>query len=80
MLSRILGFFGFWFLRFGVFCFFLFFVFLRLRLWHMEVPRLGVKSELQLLAYTTATGARDPNRICDLHYKLTEMPDPRPTK
>ena len=46
----------------------------------MEVPRLGVKSELQLLAYTTATGARDPNRICDLHYKLTEMPDPRPTK
>ena len=24
-------------------------------LWHMEVPRLGVESELQLLAYTTAT-------------------------
>ena len=23
--------------------------------WHMEVPRLGVKSELQLPAYTTAT-------------------------
>ena len=32
-----------------------FFVFLRLYLWHMEVPRLGVTSELQLLAYTTAT-------------------------
>ena len=24
-------------------------------LWYMEIPRLGVKSELQLLAYTTAT-------------------------
>ena len=24
---------------------------------HMEVPRLGVKSELQLLAYTTTIGA-----------------------
>ena len=23
--------------------------------WHMEVPRLGVESELQLLAYTRAT-------------------------
>ena len=26
---------------------------------HMEVPRLGVKSELQLLAYTTVTAMRD---------------------
>ena len=26
---------------------------------HMKVPRLGVKSELQLLAYTTATAMRD---------------------
>ena len=25
-------------------------------LWHMEVPRLGVKLELQLLAYTIAHG------------------------
>ena len=25
-----------------------------LHLWHMEVPNLGVKSELQLLAYATA--------------------------
>ena len=31
------------------------FFFLGPRLWHMEVPRLGVKSELQLLAYTTST-------------------------
>ena len=34
-------------------------------MWHMEVPRLGVKSELQLLAYTAAM--RDPSHICDLH-------------
>ena len=28
--------------------------------WHMEVPRLGVESELQLLAYTTATAMPVP--------------------
>ena len=33
----------------------------------MEVPRLGVESELQLPVYTTATTMRDPNHICDLH-------------
>ena len=33
---------------------------------HMEVPRLGVKSELQVLAYTTATAMPDLNRIYDL--------------
>ena len=31
-----------------------FFLLLRLHLRHMEVPRLGVELELQLLAYTTA--------------------------
>ena len=35
---------------------------------HMEVPRLGVYSELQLPAYTTATDTPDPSRICDLHH------------
>ena len=34
----------------------------------MEVPRLGVKSELQLLAYTTATAMPDPTCVCDLHH------------
>ena len=34
----------------------------------MEVPRLGVKLELQLPAYTTATP--DPSCICDLHHSL----------
>ena len=33
---------------------FCFLLFLGLHPWHMEVLRLGVKSELQLLAYTTA--------------------------
>ena len=32
---------------------------------HMEVPRLGVESELQLLAYTTATATLDPSCVCD---------------
>ena len=36
----------------------------------MEVPGLGVKSELQVLAYTTATATLDPSRVCDLHYSL----------
>ena len=34
--------------------------FLGLHLRHTEVPRLGVKSELQLPAYTTATATPDP--------------------
>ena len=33
----------------------------------MEVPRLQVESELQLLAYNTATEVQDPSRICDPH-------------
>ena len=31
---------------------------------HMEVPRRGIKSELQVLAYTTATATPDPSCIC----------------
>ena len=34
----------------------------------MEFPRLGVKSELQLSAYTTATAMQDPSHIYDLHH------------
>ena len=36
--------------------------------WHIEVPRLGVKLELQLTAYAMATATRDPSRVCDLHH------------
>ena len=31
-----------------------------LQVWHMEIPRLGVKSELQLPADTTATATVSP--------------------
>ena len=34
----------------------------------MEVPRLGVELELQLLAYAIATAMWDPSRICDPHH------------
>ena len=43
-------------------------VFLGPHLWHMEVPRIGVESELQLPAYTTATATRDPSCIFDLQH------------
>ena len=33
----------------------------------MEDPRLGVKSDLQLPTYTTATATPDPSCVCDLH-------------
>ena len=33
----------------------------------MEVPRLGVESELQLLDYTTATATWDPSHVCNLY-------------
>ena len=35
---------------------------------HMEVPRLGVQSELQMLNYTTATATPDPSCVCDPHH------------
>ena len=43
----------------------------------MAVARLGVKSELQVLAYATATATATPDLspICDLP-QLTAMPDP----
>ena len=43
-------------------------VFLGPHLWHMKVPRLGVKLELWLPAYTTATAMQDLSCICDLHH------------
>ena len=43
-----------------------FFFFKGPHLWHREVPRLGVESELHPLAYATATW--DPSHICDVHH------------
>uniref|UniRef100_A0A8D0R123 Serine/threonine kinase 31 n=1 Tax=Sus scrofa TaxID=9823 RepID=A0A8D0R123_PIG len=34
----------------------------------MEVPRLGVESELQAPAYARATATRDPSHVCNLHH------------
>ena len=39
---------------------------------HAEVPRLGVKSELQLPAYTTATATQEPSCVCNLYYSLQQ--------
>ena len=37
----------------------------------MEVPRLGVESELKLLAYAIAT--QDPSHISDLHHSSLDL-------
>ena len=47
---------------------FFFLVFLGPQPRHMEIPRLGVKSELLPLAYATATATQDPSHVCDLHH------------
>ena len=46
--------------------------------WHMEVPRLGVKLELQLLVYVTATATWNLTHVCDLHHGSWQrwIPDP----
>ena len=53
-----------------IFLFFIYlvFYFLGLHLGHMEVPRLGIQSDLQLLAYTTATAMPDPSHVCDIYH------------
>ena len=43
--------------------------------WHMEVPRLGVRSELQLPAYAAATATPDLSRVFNLH-SSQQPPDP----
>ena len=55
-------------LNFTLFYLFIYLTFLGPRWWHMEVPRLGVESELQLPAYTTATAMADLSCISDLHH------------
>ena len=48
--------------------FFFFLVFLGLHPQHMEIPRLGVKPELQLLAYATVIAMQDLSHIYDLYH------------
>jgi len=60
--------FVFWVFFFFFLVFFVFFVFSEPHLRHMEFPSLGVKSELQLPVYTTATATWDLSHICNLHH------------
>ena len=53
--------------RIPTFFFFCLFVF-RAEPKHMEIPRLEVQSELQPLAYATATARWDPSHVSDLHH------------
>ena len=55
-------------------------LFLGLHPQHMEIPKLGVESELQLLAYSTATATAmwDRSHVCNLHHNSRQhwIPDP----
>ena len=46
------------------FLFFFFFLFLGYHQQHVEVPRLGIQSELQLPAHTVATTTQVPSCVC----------------
>ena len=56
----------------------LFIVLLGLHSWHTEVPRLGVESELQLLAYATATAIQDLSHVCDPYHSSKQCWIPNP--
>ena len=61
------------FIFFSFFFSFLFFYFLKLYPWHMEVPRLGVESELQMLAYITATAMWNLSQVCNPHWNWGQL-------
>ena len=50
-----------------------FLVFLGLHLLHTKFPRLGVETELQLPAYTTAIATPDLSHICNLRYSSWQL-------
>ena len=50
------------------------FCFLEPQVQHMEVPKLGVESELQLPAYTLATAMWDLSCVCDPQLVVTPEP------
>ena len=63
-------------LQFTCFLFWLFFFFLVIlgpHLWHREVPRLGVESELQLQTYATATAMQDPSHVCSRQCQIPNL-------
>ena len=49
-------------------CTYLYSFFFGLHQWHMEVPRPGVESGLQLPAYPSATAMSDLSCICNLQH------------
>ena len=51
----------------------LFVVFLGPHPQHMEVPKLGVKLELQPPAYATAIAMPDLSLVCDLHHSSGQL-------
>ena len=53
--------------------YFIFFVFLGPHPQRMEVPRLGVKSEPLLPAYTRATATPDLSCVCNLHHSSGQL-------
>ena len=57
---------SFFFFSFSFLLLFFFFCFLGPHLRHVEVPSLGVESQLQLPAHATAMP--DPSLVCDLHH------------
>ena len=44
----------------------------------MEIPRLGVESELQVPTYTTAIATWDPSCVCHLHHSSWQCWIPGP--
>ena len=66
----------FFFVLFLLLLLLLLFVFLGQHLWHMEVPRPGVESELQLLAYATTTAMQDLSLVFNLHHRSQATLDP----
>ena len=57
------------------FCLFVFcFVFLGSYLWHIEIPRLEIESELQQLSYATATAMPYLSSIHGLCHSLRQCP------
>ena len=46
----------------------------------MQVPRLGLKLELQLPAYTTAIATWDPSLVCNLYCSSRERQIPNPLR
>ena len=50
------------------------------RLWHVEVPRLEGKLELELQACTTVTAMGDPSHICSLRHSSRQRQIPSPLR